>query len=89
MPRNTCPGCRAENLSTALVCVTCSADMPPARSDGSRADAAGTSGDAWIPPMPVRPVSPRATASDASLLRRGARALASNEAIPQRPDLGR
>jgi hypothetical protein len=89
MPRNTCPGCRAENLSTALVCVTCSADMPPARGDGSSADAAGASDEAWIPPMPVRPVSPRATASNASLFRRRAIAPASDEAIPQRPDVER
>ena len=79
MPRNTCTTCRAENLVTAVVCVACGTIF-----EDPRAAAAGstiTSGDAWVPPMPVRPVTTRDHAPALSIIRERDEA-----SIPPRPD---
>ena len=87
MRRNTCPRCRAENLPNAVACVTCGGVLHLKRADPAASiDAAD---DAWIPPMPVRPVAPRSSLSSPAISGRAAAAEVEYEPIPRRPDLGR
>lgn len=77
--RNPCPRCRAENLSTAIACVTCGVRMRVERTD--RTASTDAINEAWIPAMPVRPVAPRDVRPGSADAPRGS--------IPPRPDLGR
>jgi hypothetical protein len=79
MQRNTCPGCRAENLATAIICVTCGQSMrpPPAPTGSSTVTVA----EEWIPPMPVRAIAPRNT----RMLRAGTRTRPDVDAEPTGP----
>jgi hypothetical protein len=90
MLRNTCPGCRAENLATAIVCVACGQAMRPPAAPG--ASSTVTVAEEWIPPMPVRAVAPGTpevlrvgTRPDLDAAPTGAPPL--RAATPRRPDV--